>query len=336
MANGITSDAQPAAVPAPRVTVSEDWLAVAVAGVVIAIVLAGARPALPRFGWADGPALAAVFGPANVWTWLQIGFLLLVPATAGAVAMGIKPARFIAGFSVVYALAFLAQVIAGNAVMSAWSLEYVLFALVVGLVAKNLVTLPEWLMEAVRTEYYIKTGLGVLGAGYLFSELIDAGLLGFAQAIIVVLSVWFFCFWLCKRLKVDDELATMLASAVSICGVSAAIATCGAIQGDRKKLSYVTSLVLIVAMPMMVLMPWIARASGIPDAVAGAWLGGTLDTSAAVAAAGEMVSEEARDAAVVVKLSQNALIGIAAFVLTIWWASGRTSRRRNARKSACR
>jgi uncharacterized membrane protein YadS len=111
----------------------------------------------------------------------------------------------------------------------------------------------------------------------------------------------------------------MLASAVSICGVSAAIAACGAIQGDRKKLSYVTSLVLIVAAPMMVVMPFIIRAFGVPDLVGGAWLGGTLDTSASVVAAGEMISIPARNAGVVVKLSQNVLIGLAAFLLTIWW-----------------
>ena len=136
----------------------------------------------------------------------------------------------------------------------------------------------------------------------------------------MVLSVWTFCFWLAKRFDVDDELAAMLSSAVSICGVSAAIATCGAIQGDRKKLSYVTSLVLVVAVPMILVMPWIARVTGMPDAVAGAWLGGTLDNSASVVAAGELVSEQARNAAVVVKLSQNVLIGIAAFILTVWWS----------------
>jgi len=123
-----------------------------------------------------------------------------------------------------------------------------------------------------------------------------------------------------SRLNIDDELATMLSSAVSICGVSAAIATCGAIQGDRKKLSYVTSLVLVVAVPMMLVMPWVSRVTGMPDAVSGAWLGGTLDTSAAVVAAGELVGEQARNAAVVVKLSQNVLIGVAAFLLTVWWS----------------
>jgi uncharacterized membrane protein YadS len=192
--------------------------------------------------------------------------------------------------------------------------------LAIGLIVNHTVPVPEWLREAVRTEYYIKTGLVVLGAGILVDDIARAGFLGIAQALVVVLSVWAFAFWLARRLRVDDEFATMLASAVSICGVSAAIATCGAIQGDRKKLSYVTSLVLVVAMPMMVLMPWVAKVIGMPDVVAGAWLGGTLDTSAAVVAGGELISDAARDAAVVVKLSQNALIGVAAFLLTVWWA----------------
>src|SRR5512141_877170 len=123
-----------------------------------------------------------------------------------------------------------------------------------------------------------------------------------------------------RKLKVDDEFAVMLSSAVSICGVSAAIATCGAIEGDKKQLSYVTSLVLIVAVPMMVLMPWAAKYFGIPDLVAGAWLGGTLDTSGSVVAAGALISEAAMKTAVIVKSSQNALIGLAAFILAIWWS----------------
>jgi uncharacterized integral membrane protein (TIGR00698 family) len=189
-----------------------------------------------------------------------------------------------------------------------------------GLVVSNLVGVPQWLKEATHTEYYIKTGLVLLGASILFGDLMRGGLLGIGQAVFVVAAVWTVSFWLARRLKVDDELATMMASAVSICGVSAAIATCGVIHGDRRKLSYVTSLVLIVAAPMIVIMPLIVKAFGIPDAVGGAWLGGTLDTSASVVAATETISTQARDAGVVVKLSQNVLIGVAAFLLTFWWA----------------
>jgi len=107
--------------------------------------------------------------------------------------------------------------------------------------------------------------------------------------------------------------------------VSAAIAACGAIQGDRKKLSYVTSLVLIVAVPMLIVMPWIVQHFAIPDLVGGAWIGGTIDTSGAVVAAGGLISEAAMKTSVIVKFSQNALIGVAAFILSIWWTVKRRS-----------
>ncbi|MGE0593909.1 MAG: YeiH family protein [Vicinamibacterales bacterium] len=287
----------PAAASQP-LRLGEDWLSVVVGGALIACVLAGARPAGP----------------------VQLAALVLVPVVIGALALGARLAAFVPGVLLVAALGWLSQVLAGLPMAASLGLEYVIFALAIGLAINHTVRVPAWLREALRTEYYIKTGLVVLGASILFDEIARAGLLGIAQAIVVVLSVWSFSFWLCKRLGVDDEFATMLSSAVSICGVSAAIATCGAIQGDRRKLSYVTSLVLIVAMPMMIVMPWIARAVGMPEMVAGAWLGGTLDTSAAVVAGGELIGEAARDVAVVVKLSQNALIGVAAFALTIWWA----------------
>ena len=170
-----------------------------------------------------------------------------------------------------------------------------------------------------QTEFFIKTGLVILGASLLFMEVLQAGALGIVQAVLVVFVVWYACFWLCRKLRVDDEFAAMLSTAVSICGVSAAIAACGAIQGDKKKLSYVTSLVLIVAVPMMIVMPWIAKSTGMNDLVAGAWLGGTLDTSASVVAAGALISDAAMKTGVIVKFSQNALIGVAAFMLAIWW-----------------
>ena len=77
---------------------------------------------------------------------------------------------------------------------------------------------------------------------------------------------------------------------------------------------------LIVAVPMMIAMPWIAKSVGMNDLVAGAWLGGTLDTSASVVAAGALISDAAMKTGVIVKFSQNALIGVAAFMLAIWWS----------------
>jgi uncharacterized membrane protein YadS len=270
-----------------------------------------------------GHAAAAtdkVFTWANLSKVVYIGIVWLVLASLGMwlVAGTVSPA-FLIGFPAVFGLAWLARFLAGNGLFMEYGIEYVIFALALGLLISNTVGIPAWLKPAVQTEFYIKTGLVVLGTGLLLLEILQYGALGIVQAILVVFVVWYFCFWLARKLKVDDDFAAMLSSSVAICGVSAAIATCGAIQGDKKKLSYVTSLVLIVAVPMMVVMPWLIKSFGIPEMVGGAWLGGTLDTTATVVAAGALVSDTAMKVGVIVKFAQNALIGVAAFILVIWW-----------------
>jgi uncharacterized integral membrane protein (TIGR00698 family) len=264
--------------------------------------------------------------PAKVFAWPNLAKALWIAlawaaiAAVGVLLIGGKAGAFLAGFPAVFALAWLARVLAGNGLFIDYGVEYVIFALLTGLLVSNTIGVPAWLRPAVQTEFYIKTGLVILGAGLLFMEVLQAGALGIVQAVLVVTVIWYVCFWLARKLRVDDDFAAMLSSSVAICGVSAAIATCGAIQGDKKKLSYVTSLVLIVAVPMMIVMPWLAKKFQMPDLVAGAWLGGTLDTSASVVAAGALISDAAMKTGVIVKFSQNALIGVAAFILVVWWA----------------
>lgn len=272
-----------------------------------------------KIGGSAGALAEKVFSGENIVKILILGIAFLIVSSAGIILMGGNVGKYILGFPVVFILANIAQFIAGNSTVNYYGLEYVIFALIIGLLISNVIGIPKWLMEAVRTEYYIKTGLVILGAGILFKEILQGGALGIVQAICVVTVIWYSCYWLSKKLNVDDEFAAMLSTAVSICGVSAAIAACGAVEGDKKKLSYVTSLVLIVAVPMMVIMPWIVKAFGIPDIVGGAWLGGTLDTSGSVVAAGALISEPAMKAGVIVKFSQNVLIGVAAFLLSLWW-----------------
>lgn len=307
----------PAALPFWR---NEDWVAVVLGAMTLIPILAGLRPTLPKLKWGSAAELTAtVLSPANLVASLQIGLALLAVSAVGVVLLGRSLPRYALGFPVVYGLSWLSQVLAGNADIHHYGIEYVIFALLLGLFVSNVIGLPGWLREAVQTEYYIKTGLVVLGAGILFKEILQAGALGILQALLVVVVVWYACFWLARRLRVDDEFAVMLSTAVSICGVSAAIAACGAIQGDRKKLSYVTSLVLLVALPMIFLQPWIVKALDIPDLVGGAWLGGTLDTTGSVVAAGALISERALKAGTIVKFSQNVLLGVAAFLLSLWW-----------------
>ena len=306
--------------PSSRWWLHEDWLSVWLGAATLLLIGLGLRPAIPAFQWAGVQGIAKVISSANLMPSAILCAAMLVVSLPGALALGVSAGRYLAGFPVVFALAWLAQFAAGNTTMNYWGIEYVIFALAIGLFLSNVIGCPAWLMEAVRTEYYIKTGLVVLGATILFQDILQAGVLGMLQAVLVVSVLWGFSFWLCKRLHLDDEFAAMLSSAVSICGVSAAIAACGAVQGDRRKLSYVASVVLIVAVPMIVIQPWIIRAVGMPEIVGGAWLGGTLDTTGSVVAAGALISEKAMKMGTIVKFSQNVLIGFAAFFLSIWWS----------------
>ena len=250
-----------------------------------------------------------VFSTDNILRSVYIGIGYLILASIGIALMGASVGKFIVGFPFVYILAWLSMFIAGNFTVTYWGLEFVIWALFLGLFISNILGVPNWLKEAVKTEYYIKTGLVILGAGIVFGEILQAGAYGIIQALLVVTAVWYTCWWLAKKLQIDDDFAAILSTAVSICGVSAAIAACGAIQGDKKKLSYVTSIVLVCAVPMMILMPWAVKAFHIPDIVGGAWLGGTLDTSGSVVAAGALISEAAMKTGVIVKFSQKRSCG---------------------------
>ena len=291
---------------------NEDWMATIMGLLMVAAVII-APDYIPKF-------------PKTLSTgesWLAVGSLFLFTAVFSAVGirlMGERLRGFLLSFVAIFTLSVLCQYISAIPVIKTAGLESVFFSVIVGLIIRNTVGLPKWLAPAVRSEYYIKMGLILLGTSVLFGEIMKAGALGMLQAIVVVITVWYFTFWLAKKLKVDSEMGVMLASAVSICGVSAAIATCGAIKGDNKKLSFVVSIVLVVAIPMMYLMPLLAKWMGLSQEVAGAWMGGTIDTTGAVVASGKFLGETAETYSVIIKSSQNVLLGIAAFAISIYWS----------------
>jgi uncharacterized integral membrane protein (TIGR00698 family) len=301
-------------------TLHEDWTVVILGFLIIGISLFIFLPEVPVFGWSDSTNLIdKVFSLHNLQI-LAFQFIYLTAfGSLGAFLVGKSVKNFLLGFPVVYILTVIALIIAGNSAIKSVNLEAVIFSLILGLSISNFFTLPEWFRIALSTEIFVKIGLVLLGTSVIFSDILKAGSLGLIQALVVVLSVWYFAFWLCKKLKVDDELTMMISSAVSICGVSAAIATSGAIKGDSKKLTYVISMVLVTAIPMMIFMPMIAKYFNFPEEVTGAWLGGSIDTSGAVVASGSLVGETALKISTIVKFSQNVLLGLAAFAISVYW-----------------
>ena len=306
---------------------NEDWTAVVMAFLIIGITLAGFQPSLPSLNWQGIDGLSSIFTPDLLLTLAILWGFGIAIVTFALIAKGDAVSlRMIGGYTLIFAIAIAAQLITGNRGVKALGLEIVLFSLFIGLFISNFLKVPGWVRPLIQTELYIKIGLVLLGTGIIFQEMMQAGGLGLIQSVAVVLVVWQVSFWICRKFKLDDELRAMLSSAVAICGVSAAIATAGAIKGDSKKLSYVISLVLVTAIPMMLIMPYIAKSAGMSDAVAGAWLGGTIDTTGAVVAAGHVLGEEALKYATVVKFSQNVLLGVAAFAISVYWAYTRNDR----------
>jgi len=303
-----------------KTLIPEDWAVVLLGFIIIIVSLAGVVLAVPEYNWTTSDELTGKILTGNNLLTIALQFIYVyIIAVLGTFLTGKSVDGTIKAFPFIYLLTTVALIIAGNKEVKEYNLEAVIFSLLIGLLIGNLFKLPIWFREAIASEFYVKIGLVLLGTTIIFGDILKAGSLGLVQALLVVLSVWYFSYWVCKRLKIDDELTMMLSSAVSICGVSAAIATSGAIKGDPKKLSLVISLVLITAVPMMILMPYIAKVLGLSQEVTGAWLGGSIDTTGAVVASGTLVGETALKISTIVKFSQNVLLGIAAFAISVYW-----------------
>ncbi len=260
--------------------------------------------------------------------WYNIGvlFLIVLIVLYAGCALMRRPLRgMLPSLVVVFAISLLAQVVAKIPLVKDYGFESVFFSVIFGLLIRNLWHVPDWMKPAIQGEFFIKIGVVCLGATILFSDVMKSGIFGLVQACLVVAIVWFFAFWVSKRYKVDERSAMVLSSGLSICGVSACITAARVAGADDKKLSYIVSLVLIIVVPMIYLMPWLAGLilpklfePSIANEVAGAWIGGTVDTTSGVVASSEMVGKEALSHAVIIKGAQNVLIGVVAFFIALY------------------
>ena len=284
----------------------EDWVVVWVS--IPLLVLAAVAPsALPKVP-------ATLLGGA-AWSNIACLFAIVLVVLYAGCLMLRRPLRgLLASLVVVFAVSLLAQIVAKIPSVSYYGFESVFFSVLFGLLIRNVWHVPAWLKPAIQGEFYIKIGV-----------------VGLVQACLVVAVVWFFAFRLSRRMKVDERSAMILSSGVSICGVSACITAARVAGGDDRKLSYIVSLVLIVVVPMIYLMPWLAHVilphifddPHVVQEVAGAWIGGTIDTTSGVAASSMIVGEVANQHAVIIKAAQNVLIGVVAFFIALYLSTRR-------------
>lgn len=301
----------------------EDWVVTVIS--IPLLILAGIAAYLPN----HGPKVPSSLLTGEAWANIGVLFLIAIIILYIGNRMLGRPLRgLLASFAVVFVISLIAQWIAKIQIIKAFGFEAVFFSVILGLIIRNCLRIPDWMKPAIQGEFFIKIGVVCLGATILFRDVMRSGSMGLVQAVIVVTVVWMFAFFLSRRLKVDDRTAMTLSSGVSICGVSACITAARVAGTDDKKLSYIVSVVLIIVVPMIYLMPFLAKiivplitdSPAVQNEIIGAWIGGTIDTTSGVTASSGLFegNDAVQNTAVIVKATQNVLIGFVAFFIALY------------------
>lgn len=262
--------------------------------------------------------------PYNVIpTLIVLGLGLAILTAIGVKFMGGNLGQYIPAFLVVFAICILANILGNQRNMRLYGINAEIWSIAIGMLIANTVGTPRWIKENALVEYFIKTGLVLLGAEVLFHKILAIGIPGIFVAWVVtpVVLVSTYIFGQ-KVLKMPSKTLNIVISAdMSVCGTSAAIATAAASRAKKEELTLAIGLSLTFTAIMMVLMPMFIRAVGMPEVLAGAWIGGTVDATGAVAAAGAFVGPKALQVAATVKMIQNVLIGVTAFCVALYWCT---------------
>ena len=273
---------------------------------------------------ATGDASKKIVKPFNrLPTLIVLGIVLGVICTIGAMFMGFSPVKFFLGFQGVFWLAVLANILGNQVTMRKYGLNAEIWSIIIGMVIANTVGTPKGLKYGAQVEYYIKTGLVLLGASVLFHKILAIGIPGIFVAWVVT-PVVLICTYIFgqKVLKIPSKTLNIVISAdMSVCGTSAAIATAAASRAKKEELTVSLGLSMVFTAIMMVVMPLIIKALNMPEVLGGAWIGGTVDATGAVAAAGAFVGPKAMQVAATVKMIQNVLIGVTAFFVAIYFTT---------------
>ncbi|MDR1777937.1 MAG: putative sulfate exporter family transporter [Desulfovibrio sp.] len=275
-------------------------------------------------GTASKAKASASGKPSNIFpTLATLMVVFIVFFGLGMAFMGQNVVKFGLGFVGVFVVAVLAFMMGSQATMKFYGVNAEAWAIILGMIIANTVGTPSCIKPAVQTEYYIKTGLVLLGAEVLFDKIVAIGIPGIFVAWVVtpIVLICTFIFGQ-KVLKMPSKTLNITISAdMSVCGTSAAIATAAACRAKKEELTLSIGLSLVFTAIMMIAMPAFIKAVGMPEVLGGAWIGGTIDSTGAVAAAGAFLGEKAMYVAATIKMIQNVLIGVTAFFVALYWTT---------------
>ncbi|TYT75653.1 YeiH family protein [Desulfobotulus mexicanus] len=252
-----------------------------------------------------------------------IGVIFMLFFAAGTTVMNINTANFIKGFGFVFLLAIISEIIGANSTLRSWGFGPLIWAILGGMLIANTIGTPQFIKDAAQTEYFIKTGLVLLGAEILFGKILAIGLPGIFVAWVVTPTVLVLTYIFGQKvLKMESKtLNITVSSDMCVCGVSAAIATAAACRATKEELTIAIGMSMLFTAIMMIALPTFIVSVGMHPVLGGAWIGGTIDSTGAVVAAGAFLGETGMFVAATIKMIQNIMIGAIAFGVAVYWCA---------------
>ena len=201
------------------------------------------------------------------------------------------------------------------------NIEYVLWAIVIGLLIANTVGVPKLFQPGIATyEFWLKTGIVLLGSRFLLGDVVKLGGVSLVLVAVEIAASLAFMTALGRAFGLKPKLTTLLAVGSSICGVSAIIATKGAIDADDEDASYAIAAILSLGAVSLFIFPLVGHWLHLGDQSYGLWAGLGVDNTAEAVAAGALYSDAAGKVAVLAKTARNAMIGFVVLGYAIHWA----------------
>ncbi|AGA67882.1 putative membrane protein [Desulfitobacterium dichloroeliminans LMG P-21439] len=249
---------------------------------------------------------------------LYLFFLCLFGLPIRALKQKMWP--FALGFTVLFILSVGITVLGSWEVMRKYNIETPVLALIIGLILGNIMRVPHWMNNALKTDFYVKVGIVLMGASLPINLILQAGFTAFAQATIIAVATFMTIYWTGTRFfGLDNRFAATLAAGGSICGVSASIAIGGAVKAEKKQVSIAISLVVMWSIVMIFVLPLAINFLEIPPGPAGAWIGTAELADAPGMAAAAAINEQAIKTFTLMKVvGRDMFIGFWCFIMALF------------------
>ncbi len=201
-------------------------------------------------------------------------------------------------------------------------IEYVLWAIVIGLLVTNTIGLHRIFRAGVQTyEFWLKIGIVALGVRFVLGDVVKLGGISLVQILVDMVLAGAIILAAARLFGLSGKLGSLLAIGTSICGVSAIVASKGAIRARNSDVGYAIAAILALGAVALFTLPLLGHGIGLTDHEFGLWAGLSVDNTAETTATGYLYSEQAGKIAVLVKSTRNALIGFVVLGFALYWAS---------------